>query len=336
MLEAVSRKESARRLWLPVTLLVLCAVALVASLKIGSVVIGWSEFFAALMGEGSPMATAVVLDLRLPRALSALVVGGGLALAGALMQVLLRNPLADPYVLGTSGGAAVMVLLVLILGMPYSLVPVAASAGALLSMGLLLLLVRGSGDWSSSRLLLTGIVLASGWGALISFLLSISEARQIQGMLFWLMGDLQPQAPGWWRSGVVFLTLLLSFIFSRDLNLLAQGDLRARSLGLPTKGLRLAVLLAASVLTAAAVTLAGPIGFIGLVVPHMMRLLVGSDHRILIPCTVLAGGALLVFAELLARVLFAPQQLPVGVITAFVGIPIFLLLLQRSVRQSHS
>jgi len=250
--------------------------------------------------------------------------------------VLLRNPLADPYVLGTSGGAAVMVLLVLILGMPYSVVPVAASAGALLSMGLLLLLVRGSGDWSSSRLLLTGIVLASGWGALISFLLSISEARQIQGMLFWLMGDLQPQAPGWWRSGVVFLTLLLSFIFSRDLNLLAQGDLRARSLGLPTKGLRLAVLLAASVLTAAAVTLAGPIGFIGLVVPHMMRLLVGSDHRILIPCSVLAGGALLVFAELLARVLFAPQQLPAGVITAFVGIPIFLLLLQRSVRQSHS
>ncbi len=189
MLEAVSRKGSARRLWLSAALLLLCAVALVASLKIGSVVIGWSEFFAALMGEGSPMATAVVLDLRLPRALSALVVGGGLALAGALMQVLLRNPLADPYVLGTSGGAAVMVLLVLILGMPYSVVPVAASAGALLSMGLLLLLVRGSGDWSSSRLLLTGIVLASGWGALISFLLSISEARQIQGMLFWLMGD---------------------------------------------------------------------------------------------------------------------------------------------------
>ena len=329
MLQAVSRKESARGLWLPVVLLLLCAVALVASLKIGSVAIGWSEFFAALMGKGSPMATAVVLDLRLPRALSALVVGGGLALAGALMQVLLRNPLADPYVLGTSGGAAVMVLLVLILGMPYSVVPVAASAGALLSMGLLLLLVRGSGDWSSSRLLLTGIVLASGWGALISFLLSISEARQIQGMLFWLMGDLQPQAPGWWRSGLVFLTLLLSFIFSRDLNLLAQGDLRARSLGLPTKRLRLAVLLAASALTATAVTLAGPIGFIGLVVPHFVRMFIGSDHRILLIGSYLCGAGFLILCDTLARTVIAPMELPVGVITGILGGSLFVYALTK-------
>ena len=246
-----------------------------------------------------------------------------------MMQVLLRNPLADPYVLGVSGGSAAFALIVMLLGFPFSAVPIAATMGAGFSIVLLILLARTSGDWGSSRLLLTGIVLASGWGALIGFFLSLGEANQIQGMLFWLMGDLRPEWPGFIRVLVLLAVLIAGFIVARDLDLLLEGDLRARSLGLNTSALRLIVLLAASLLTAASVTLAGPVGFIGLVVPHMMRLIIGSRHRLLIPVSALAGGTLLVIAEMIARTVIAPQQLPVGVITSFIGVPVFLYLLRR-------
>ncbi len=275
------------------------------------------------------MTTMVVLELRLPRAFSAFVVGGSLAVAGVMMQVLLRNPLADPYVLGVSGGSAAFALIVMLLGLPFSAVPIAATMGAGFSIVLLILLARASGDWGSSRLLLTGIVLASGWGALIGFFLSLGEANQIQGMLFWLMGDLRPEWPGFIRILVLLAVLIGGLIVARDLDLLLEGDLRARSLGLNTSALRLIILLAASLLTAASVTLAGPVGFIGLVVPHMMRLIIGSRHRLLIPVSALAGGTLLVIAEMIARTVIAPQQLPVGVITSFIGVPVFLYLLRR-------
>jgi iron complex transport system permease protein len=246
-----------------------------------------------------------------------------------MMQVLLRNPLADPYVLGVSGGSAAFALIVMLLGFPFSAVPIAATMGAGFSIVLLIVLARTSGDWGSSRLLLTGIVLASGWGALIGFFLSLGEANQIQGMLFWLMGDLRPEWPGFIRVFVLLAVLIAGFIVARDLDLLLEGDLRARSLGLNTSALRLIILLAASLLTAASVTLAGPVGFIGLVVPHMMRLIIGSRHRLLIPVSALAGGTLLVIAEMIARTVIAPQQLPVGVITSFIGVPVFLYLLRR-------
>lgn len=275
------------------------------------------------------MTTMVVLELRLPRAFSAFVVGSSLAVAGVMMQVLLRNPLADPYVLGVSGGSAAFALIVMLLGFPFSAVPIAATMGAGFSIVLLILLARTSGDWGSSRLLLTGIVLASGWGALIGFFLSLGEANQIQAMLFWLMGDLRPEWPGFIRVFVLLAVLIAGFIVARDLDLLLEGDLRARSLGLNTSALRLIILLAASLLTAASVTLAGPVGFIGLVVPHMMRLIIGSRHRLLIPVSALAGGTLLVIAEMIARTVIAPQQLPVGVITSFIGVPVFLYLLRR-------
>lgn len=275
------------------------------------------------------MTTMVVLELRLPRAFSAFVVGSSLAVAGVMMQVLLRNPLADPYVLGVSGGSAAFALIVMLLGFPFSAVPIAATMGAGFSIVLLIVLARTSGDWGSSRLLLTGIVLASGWGALIGFFLSLGEATQIQGMLFWLMGDLRPEWPGFIRVLVLLAVLIAGFIVARDLDLLLEGDLRARSLGLNTSALRLIILLAASLLTAASVTLAGPVGFIGLVVPHMMRLIIGSRHRLLIPVSALAGGTLLVIAEMIARTVIAPQQLPVGVITSFIGVPVFLYLLRR-------
>ncbi|MDC1073476.1 iron ABC transporter permease [Gammaproteobacteria bacterium] len=310
-------------------LLVFSIAALGLSLLIGSVSIVWNELISFFRSGTVSMTTMVVLELRLPRAFSAFVVGSSLAVAGVMMQVLLRNPLADPYVLGVSGGSAAFALIVMLLGFPFSAVPIAATIGAGFSIVLLIILARTSGDWGSSRLLLTGIVLASGWGALIGFFLSLGEANQIQGMLFWLMGDLRPEWPGFIRVLVLLAVLIAGFIVARDLDLLLEGDLRARSLGLNTSALRLIILLAASLLTAASVTLAGPVGFIGLVVPHMMRLIIGSRHRLLIPVSALAGGTLLVIAEMIARTVIAPQQLPVGVITSFIGVPIFLYLLRR-------
>ncbi|MHC8865142.1 FecCD family ABC transporter permease [Arenicellales bacterium IMCC57338] len=310
-------------------LLVLSVAALGLSLLIGSVSIVWNDLISFFRSGSVSMTAMVVLELRLPRAVSAFVVGSSLAVAGVMMQVLLRNPLADPYVLGVSGGSAAFALIVMLLGLPFSAVPIAATMGAGFSIVLLILLARNSGDWGSSRLLLTGIVLASGWGALIGFFLSLGETNQIQGMLFWLMGDLRPEWPGFIRVLVLLAVLIAGFILARDLDLLLEGDLRARSLGLNTSALRLIILLAASLLTAASVTLAGPVGFIGLVVPHMMRLIIGSRHRLLIPVSALAGGTLLVIAEMIARTVIAPQQLPVGVITSFIGVPVFLYLLRR-------
>ena len=310
-------------------LLVFSIAALALSLLVGSVAIVWNDLISFFRSGTVSMTTMVVLELRLPRAFSAFVVGSSLAVAGVMMQVLLRNPLADPYVLGVSGGSAAFALIVMLLGLPFSVVPIAATIGAGFSIMLLILLARASGDWGSSRLLLTGIVLASGWGALIGFFLSLGEANQIQGMLFWLMGDLRPEWPGFIRVLVLLAVLIAGFIVARDLDLLLEGDLRARSLGLNTSALRLIILLAASLLTAASVTLAGPVGFIGLVVPHMMRLIIGSRHRLLIPVSALAGGTLLVIAEMIARTVIAPQQLPVGVITSFIGVPVFLYLLRH-------
>ena len=321
-----------RQGWVIPGLAVLLAVVMGLSLSIGSMPIDWQELVVTLRTGGSSVSATVVFDLRLPRALSALVVGASLSLAGVLMQVLLRNPLADPYVLGTSGGAAAFALLVIFLGLPYQGIPLAAGIGSMLSMGLLFLLARGEGDWSSARLLLTGIVLASGWGALISFILSITQGAEIHSMLFWLMGDFRAVSPGLTRWILLASALALGLFVARDLNLLAGGELRAQSLGVHTLVLRLGILFGASLLTAAAVTLSGSIGFVGLVVPHMMRRLVGADHRRLVPASVLAGSCLLVLAEMIARTVLAPQQLPVGVITAFVGVPLFLYLLGRGHR----
>ena len=313
-----------------VMLLLLLALSLVFALAHGSVAISWSELWGILFTDRDGVTATIVRELRLPRAGTAFVVGGLLALAGALMQVLLRNPLADPYVLGISGGAAVMALSAMLLGLGAVWVNGGALLGALVSMLLVFGLAHGRGQWTPTRLLLTGVVVAAGWGAIISFLLAISPARNLRGMLFWLMGDLGHGAagPGSWL--LLLAGLAIAFSLARPLNLLVRGDWQAAALGVDVRPLRLGLYLLASLLTAAAVMLAGSIGFVGLVVPHMLRLLVGGDHRILLPASVLAGGSLLMLADTLARTLLAPQQLPVGVVTALIGVPVFLWLLYRS------
>jgi len=310
-------------------LIALSAATLTAALLIGSVDVGAAAVWSVLQGDGDPLQRSVLLDLRLPRALSAFAVGGLLALAGTLMQVLLRNPLADPYILGVSGGAAVAALLAMLVGGAGLVLTGAAFGGALLTMLLVFALARRQGSWTAVRLLLTGVVIASGWAALIGLILAISPDTTLRGMLFWLMGDLEFAAHplGAWLALAAGLAVALTL--ARDLNVLARGDLQARTLGVPVALLFPLLYVLTSLLTAAAVTLAGSIGFIGLIVPHLLRLLGGGDHRVLLPGAVLLGGSLLTGADTLARSLIAPQQLPVGVITALLGVPVFLYLLNR-------
>jgi iron complex transport system permease protein len=274
----------------------------------------------------------IVADIRLPRAIAALVTGALLALAGALMQVLLRNPLADPYVLGVSGGAAAFTLGAMLLGITIMPLELFAFAGALVSSIAVFALGHGSGPWSTARMLLTGVVIAAGWGAVISLMLALGDDRSLRGMLFWLMGDL-----GYARVSAVWLpalaaVLVVLMLRARSLNILAAGETQAALLGEEPGRRYTEIYVAASALTALAVSIAGTIGFVGLVVPHLMRLVVGADHRRLLPAAALFGGGFLVVADTLARNLFSPRQLPVGVLTALVGVPLFLLLLHRSGR----
>ncbi len=319
-----------RPLTLLLLLCVLCGGSLAFALHTGSVTITWSQLWAVLWYPEPGMIHDVVLRIRLPRAVAAFVTGGMLALAGTLMQVLLRNPLADPYILGISGGAAVGALGSLMLGLGTTWITGSAFVGASFSMLLVFGLAHGRGGWTPNRLLLTGVVVAAGWGAIIGLLLTTGPDQTLRGMVFWLMGDLSN--PGHPTLGFFVLLVGLAIAVSqgRALNVLSRGEMQAAALGLSVAPLRLTIYGLASLLTAMAVTLAGSIGFVGLVVPHMLRLLGIRDHRWLSPAAVLLGGGLLVFADTLARSLLAPRQLPVGVLTAFIGVPVFLFLLHRS------
>ena len=272
----------------------------------------------------------ILLELRLPRMSTAFITGALLGIAGALMQVLLRNPLADPYILGVSGGASVAALLAIMAGASGMMLSGSAFAGALLSTLLVFTLAHGRGHWDSTRLLLTGVVLAAGWGAVISLLLAISPGTQLHGMLFWLMGDLGFSRTPWVGSLVLLFLLPVALAISPSLNLLARGELPAASLGVSVGRLRTTIYVLASLATASAVTQAGNIGFVGLIAPHMLRLLGARDHRLLIPGVALLGGTLLLLADAISRLIIEPRQLPVGVLTALLGVPLFLLLLFRS------
>jgi len=314
-------------------LLVLAFVSLasmVLSVGTGSVSVAPGQVLAVILGEGSNLQQTLVLELRLPRTLSAFATGGLLAVAGALMQVLLRNPLADPYVLGLSGGAAVGALLAMLAGLGGFLVSGSAFAGALLSTLMVFGLAHGTGSWTPSRLLLTGVVVAAGWGAVITLMLAISPTQRLPGMLYWLMGDVSYARTPWPALGLLALVCLLVAPLGRSLNVLARGPMQAAALGVAVRPLEWTIYILASLLTATAVTMAGSIGFVGLVVPHMLRLLLGNDQRLILPACAFAGGTLLVLADTLARIVIAPEQLPVGVITALLGVPTFLYLLYRS------
>lgn len=313
-------------------------LAFTASLSFGSVRLDLSAVLQALAGSGEPLVNAIVLDLRLPRAAAAFACGGLLAVAGSLMQVLLRNPLADPYVLGVSGGSAVGALLAMLGTLPWLWVNFSAAFGAIAAMLLVAAIARrdfrqgeahATTHEAGSRLLLTGVILAAGWGAIITLILTIAPEAQLRGMLFWLTGDLGSSERYGLSLTVLILVLVVMLPCARHLNVLMMGDTTARALGLSVVRLRLGLYLGASLATAAAVTVAGSVGFIGLLVPHMVRLAWGNDQRVALPAAALLGGLLLMLADLLARTVIAPAQLPVGVITTMLGVPAFLFLLLR-------
>ena len=311
-------------------LLLLTPLVLSSALLIGSIPVSMHDIWTALISNPPTETSQIIHILRLPRILGAFSCGALLALAGALMQVLLRNPLADPYILGISGGAAVMTLMMMFMGYSGMLLTGGAFAGSMLSMFIVFGLAQAKGSWSPTRLLLTGIVVAAGWGAVISFILAVAPDKNLHSMLFWLMGDLSYVNTVWPGYVVLVIALIMAMLIARHLNVLLHGTLQASALGIDVKRLRLFVYLLASLVTATAVTIAGTIGFVGLIVPHILRLLGITNHRWLIPCSCLLGGCLLVVADSIARIAIEPRQLPVGVITAMLGVPIFLFLLHRS------
>jgi len=316
-------------------LLAIATASMLLAIVTGSADISFADSLRALSGEADDNVRTLVVELRLPRAMTAFAVGGLLAVAGVLMQVLLRNPLAEPYILGTSGGAAVAALLAIMAGASSYVVDMSAFGGAMAATVLVFSIAHGTGSWTPTRLLLTGVVLAAGFSAVTTLLLALSPDQNLRGMLFWLMGDLSfAYEPGrcLWLLGALLLSGMLA---ARHLNVLARGELQAAIVGLPVAGFRYLIFAASALATSLAVTTVGVIGFIGLVVPHLIRLVAGSDHRLVLPASALLGGSLLVVADTLARTLMAPRQLPVGALTAAIGVPLFLVLISRRPGYRH-
>lgn len=282
---------------------------------------------AAVFGDLAEPARTVVLELRIPRVLSAFGIGALLAVAGVLLQALFRNPLADSYVLGVSGGSALGALLALLAGGSLWLVQGSAGAGAVAATLLVLALARGGG---TVRVLLTGVVVASACGALVTLVLVLADNGQLRGMMFWLAGDLGWAARPWIMAAAALLATLAVSLIARPLDVLATGETMAQSLGLNLSRWRVVIVVLAGLLTAGAVIQGGTIGFVGMVVPHLVRIAFGTAvHRVVVPAAALAGGTLLAAADLVARTVAAPRQLPVGAIMALLGVPVFLMLLRR-------
>ncbi|MGJ8517048.1 FecCD family ABC transporter permease [Carnimonas bestiolae] len=315
---------------LALLLTVLLFAALLLALSLGSVTIAPTALLKLLGAHPPSLEATLVTQLRLPRALNAIAVGGLLGLSGTVMQVLLRNPLADPYVLGVSGGASLAALGAMLLGMGGMLLPISAFGGALLAMVLVFALATSARGFPTTRLLLTGVVMASGWGALIVLLLALAPSQQLPSMLFWLMGDLSYATTPWPGLAVLVLSLLLLSPWGRTLNVLARGPLQAAALGVAVRPVSWGLYVLASLMTAVAVASAGTIGFVGLITPHLLRLMIGNDQRLLLPASAMAGAILLLVADTLGRSLLAPQQLPAGVVTVLLGVPVFIALLRRS------
>jgi iron complex transport system permease protein len=319
--------------WHLLLILVISAMVCVLAWLMGSQSIDWAEVWRA----GSTSHT-ILFELRLPRVLAGFFCGGLLALSGVLLQVLLRNPLADPGVLGVSGGASLGALSAIALGVPLAWVSAGAAVGALLSTALLFLFSARSllstlqDSQASVRVLLTGVMLGSASAAGVSVILSLAPETDLRGMLFWLLGDLSG-AQYLSLAGVTWLLAgIVGWLLSPALNLLLLGDIQALMLGVHVKRLRWGVLLLCALSTGVAVTVAGAIGFVGLIVPHLLRRWLGHDQRLLLPACWLGGGALLVLADALARTCFSPLQLPVGVMTALLGVPVFLWILSHARR----
>ncbi len=312
----------------------LLALALLLAVAVGAVPIAPADIVAALLGGGDPSTRAIVVDLRLPRAVLAALIGAALAVAGTVFQALLRNPLAEPYILGVSGGAAVAA--VAVIGFASAVgawaVPLAAFAGGILAILLVFRIAASVGSALDTRvLLLAGVVVGAFFNAVILLLLTLADVETFRSAVFWMMGSL---ATGTWSSVLLLAVytvpaMALLLALARPLNLMAVGEETALYLGAPVERVKRVAYVVASLLVAGGVAVAGVIGFVGLIVPHALRLVWGGDHRFLLPGSALAGAAFLLLADTAARTVAAPVELPVGVVTALVGVPVFVVLLTR-------
>jgi iron complex transport system permease protein len=310
------------------------AAALLVAIRLGTVPLTSAQIALAVRGIGDPSTVAIVRDLRLPRSVQAALVGAALAASGAAFQALLRNPLAEPYILGVSGGAAVGAVFAIVLGLSGTTwaVPLAAFGGALLAIGLVLRVAASVGRALDTRiLLLSGVVVGAFFNACILLALTSADTESFRSAIFWMMGSFSGAT---WRGSAVLAVYLVPALailmaLARPLNLLSIGEETAAYLGAPVERTKLLAYATASLLAAAAVAVSGVIGFVGLVIPHVIRMLWGGDYRFLIPASTLLGATFLVLADALARTATAPTELPVGVVTAFVGVPFFVWLLRR-------
>ncbi len=323
-------------------LCVVLFVAVVIALRMGAYPISISDIvmtlFNGVLGRKEQIPSEfwlVVFGLRLPRIALAILVGAALSTAGAGYQALLRNPLADPYVLGISSGAALGAIVSLIVA-PHTpgAIQLAAFVGAMVTTAVVYFLGRRGGQLDSPTLLLAGIVAASFLSAIIMFLMTTLSGRDLRGMAFWLMGDLSTPSSidSRWLYIVLIVAIGCIYTTSSDLNLILTGEQEARHLGVNVNRVKLVVYVAASLLTGLAVSVSGAIGYVGLLVPHVMRMLFGTDYRLLIPASAIGGAIAIVIADTLARTVVQPTELPVGAMTALAGAPVFIYLMRRGVR----
>jgi iron complex transport system permease protein len=336
-----------RLLWHCGILAVLLFFVVIVALKLGAVPVSMyglgRDLIRVALGRSSELSSdyrLIVFDIRLPRIVLGIFVGASLSVAGASFQALLRNPLADPYVLGVSSGSALGAILALLVAPSLGLsslaaayiTPVGGFLGAILTITAVYFLGRREGQIDTGTLLLAGIISASFLSAVIIFLMTTSPGRDLRGMPFWLMGDLQTPLPKdfrWIIPAGFFVASGAIYTTAGDLNLLLAGEQEAVHLGVDITRVRLVVYVAASFLTGLAVSVSGAIGYVGLLVPHVMRLIFGSDYRLLLPTAALGGAIAVVVADTLARTVVAPTELPVGAMTAMAGAPLFIYLLRR-------
>lgn len=320
----------------------LASVTCVLALMVGPVPIGPERLLEVLvLGQSlNPEERLILLEVRLPRVVLTAVVGMALSISGAVLQALLVNPLAEPFVLGISSGAALGALGSLLLGTDYMGLapPVAAFLGAVGTVALVLTISGWRGRLDMTRLLLTGVIVNAFFTSIIMLLLTLSRLHEIHSMLFWLYGDLS--GASYQRTliaaAVSLGCLVVVFGQSRNLNLLSGGEHSALQLGVQVEATKAILLGVASILTAVAVSVSGLIGFVGLIVPHLMRMTVGADHRLLVPMAGFGGAIFLVLADVLARTIASPAEVPVGVVTAALGAPFFVFLLRRHRRTDWS
>jgi iron complex transport system permease protein len=323
-------------------ILILAAIG-VASLLVGSVRISPSHIFNYFVNiftgklSLSSEEELIVFSVRLPRIVFAGIVGASLSLGGVVFQAILRNPLADPYILGISGGSALGAIIGIVIGASsfYLGVPLLAFVGALVTVFLVFIVAGGSrGPLLDNSLLLSGVVVNAFFSAAILFFLSIVNSMELHSITFWLMGDLSRASIR--EICIAAFCLVIGFVLlyaqARKLNLFVQGEETALHLGVNVERTKQWLLVVTSLIISVAVSLAGIIGFVGIMVPHLMRLVFGSDHRLLLPVSALFGASFLIAADTIARVIFAPAELPVGVITALCGAPYFIFLLKRNAR----